>query len=148
MGDRDESPDGQTLAFADRLRAVSRLVAEHGPPPDAMSPDSGERLGRGRRTTVRQCLALVAVVAVLLGARRAWLERAYRAERAAYHQDMELLHGGGWPQHMVGEDAALHAILMPRRRELVPYHRRIRQKWERAASYPWRPVDPDPPGPG
>ena len=72
---------------------------------------------------------------------------AYCAERAEYHAGMEAFHSGAWPAGTIPAAAGLSKAGVRARCSLAGYHSWMRQKWERAAAEPWRPVEPDPPPP-
>ena len=42
------------------------------------------------------------------------------------------------------DQAAWHTVRVAEATARVPYHTRMKRKWERAARYPWLPVEPDP----
>jgi hypothetical protein len=136
MDNRISTFPERMTSFGGRLRAVSQIVAEE---MASIPPE------RPARLTIRHLMALIAIIAVFSSAQRFWQHQAYRVERAAYHEDMEVFHGGGFPPNMAGSDAVLFVAVTPRNAKLVPFHREIRLKWERAARYPWLQVEPDPP---
>jgi len=88
-----------------------------------------------RMTTRRWLIAVVVVAIVLEVARLMWLSAEYRLralEHATIRLDMKLPMDAktlNWVQRF-------HA-----------YHQAMREKWERAARFPWLPVAPDPPEP-
>jgi hypothetical protein len=131
-------PDRMT-SFAGRLNVVSQLVAEE------MIAEPPER--PAKRLTIPHLLALVVVIAVVLSVQRLRQHQIYRLERAAYHEDLEVFHGGGFPSHMAADDAVLFVAVMPRHSKLVSFHREMRLKWEQGARRPWVRVAPDPPEP-
>ena len=138
MDDRIGTFPERMTSFGGRLCAVSQIVADE---MASMPPEKPTRL------TIKHLMALFALIAVFSGAQWLCQHQAYRVERAAYHQDMEVFHGGGFPPNMPGGDAVLFVAVTPRCAKLVPFHREMRMKWERAARYPWLSVEPDPPEP-
>jgi hypothetical protein len=42
------------------------------------------------------------------------------------------------------DQAAWHTVRVAEEAARVPYYTRMKRKWERAARYPWLPVEPDP----
>jgi hypothetical protein len=98
----------------------------------------------------------VAIVAILMGAGLGLGRRSHRFARlSAYHANAALEHFhtvmalGGWPpqlQELSLADLA-RVRIVHRVRALVNYHSALAQKYDRAARYPWLPVEPDLPGP-
>jgi hypothetical protein len=101
-------------------------------------------------------MALVAVVAAAMGFCQMQLRgRAYRV-RAWYHMTAshQLANEATWffctfglPERQV---EAIHSSRAAERSALLTasgYHRRLHEKYERAAQRPWLPVAPDPPPP-
>jgi hypothetical protein len=85
------------------------------------------------RMTTRRWMVAIAVVAVGLadvGRRR----HLALLQRAAYHEEIERLVTNTAPQ--VPANAAIRDL-----------HARLKEKYWRAARYPWLPVRPDPPEP-
>src|SRR4051812_8359590 len=99
------------------------------------------RLSRPR-FTVRSLIVLVAVAAITSGVlvyveRMKRLSQQYR-ERALNHYWQEMTIGTGQKSGYNGK------VLSPDPSGLVSYHAQLREKYERAARYPWLPVEPDP----
>ncbi len=110
----------------------------------------------------------VAVVAVVIGGVQMWVRsKAYR-QRAASSETSEKYWRDGernWlktaerrddqarrlPTGVEQEHLMLAAadcrFLAQKNAKLASYHAALRQKYERAASYPWLTVEPDPPRP-
>jgi hypothetical protein len=97
-------------------------------------------------------MVAVAVVAILIGA---GLEVGRRSRRFArlsdYHSNAALdyfhtlMTSGGWPPPQALSPAELGRVRnLFRLRALVHYHSALTQKYDRAARYPWLPVEPDP----
>ncbi len=90
------------------------------------------------RFTVRRMMVLVAIVALIM-----WGEiRRARFERVKLHleaewKEMASMCSDGLPSPTPESDAAAVAK--------INYLRTMRPKYDRAARYPWLPVDPDPP---
>lgn len=100
------------------------------------------------RFTLRRLMAVVAIVAVLLrgglaGAKMIRLSREYRA-RAAGFAVATPPSCVRWGSAYGSPRWARWMRLQQRRRE---YREQIIAKYERAARYPWLPVEPDPPEP-
>jgi hypothetical protein len=119
---------------------------------------SGMRMSR-RRLKVRTLMIAVAIVAILLGAMvelpRLWnLRQQYLGFAAKY---------GYWETRLNGavdlrQEITYYSIRLPRGPEPSPdrlarmkaeasYFAGLRAKYERAARFPWLPVEPDPPEP-
>jgi hypothetical protein len=111
------------------------------------------------RMTTRRWMIAVAVVALLIGAAVAIDRRSKRFARlAASHADVAMEHfstvmafGGDppplqeiekYPPAAQGPVRYLH-----RAKTLMLYHRALKEKYDRAARYPWLSVEPDPPEP-
>jgi hypothetical protein len=100
-------------------------------------------------------MVAVAVVAILLFG----LEMGRRSRRfarlATYHSNVALKHsgtlmafGGGPPPIRDVPPAGLWpARFLHRAKTLLNYHSELTEKYQRAARYPWLPVDPDRPEP-
>ena len=86
------------------------------------------------RLSLRLAMLLVAVVALGCAGWRLW-ERSHAFEWIA-------------TEHEVMSDLCRHGRgLGARALRLAAYHDALKTKYERAASYPWLPVEPDPPEP-
>lgn len=105
------------------------------------------------RFRIRTLMIAVAVVAVLTGAGVKWwrsaLSHEYRWKAyVALHREEK--HGGHSFWYHAGPNAAYisegGSQLQPDP-VLAEYYCRLRAKYERAARYPWFPVEPDPPPP-
>jgi hypothetical protein len=90
-------------------------------------------------------MVLVAVIALLLGAAAIQRRRAHLQRLADHHAEMarqlrsshgSIIRPGGVYVHV--------PLTHPR---LADYHEDLARKYERAARYPWLPVEPDPPEP-
>ena len=93
------------------------------------------------RFTVQRIMLAVAIVAVLLGGLRLWwLSADYRALAEVHHQKAEEVVRGTY----AGPGGFYHVEWPSPNKE---YHLRLKAKYERAASRPWLPVEPDPPEP-
>jgi hypothetical protein len=97
------------------------------------------------RFTIARTMVVVAVIAVLLGAVAMLRRRAYLRKLADYHAEaarhIRFDHGS-----IIRPDGAyVHIAVAPPR--LADYHEDLAGKYERAARYPWLPVEPDPPEP-
>jgi hypothetical protein len=111
---------------------------------------------RAPRMTTRRWMGAVAVVALLIGAARAMDRRSKRFARLATshaHVAMEhlstLMDFGGDPPPLEEIEKLPPAVQGPARylhraKSLVLYHRALKDKYDRAARYPWLPVEPDP----
>jgi hypothetical protein len=108
------------------------------------------------RMTTRRWMTAVAVVALLMGAGLGVGRRSWRFARlSAHHTNAALEHFGtqmalgGWPPQL--QDLSFAELarvqILCRARALVNYHSGLTQKYERAARYPWLPVEPDLPEP-
>ena len=109
--------------------------------------------------TTRRWMTAVAVVALLIGAGVQIDQRSKRfAGLAAFHTSAAMEHfstlmvfGGDPPPLEVIEQyppAAQGPVrYLHRAKSLMLYHRALKGKYERAAAYPWLPVEPDPPEP-
>jgi hypothetical protein len=96
------------------------------------------------RFTVRRLMIAVAIIGLAL-ALAVMLKRSgeFRAlaEKQAYYEAGSLAYAddargeGGDPQRVA------------RGEQMAAYHRALKAKYERAARYPWLPVEPDPPEP-
>lgn len=123
------------------------------------------------RYTVRRLMVAAGVTLLALGAGIVWLRNPHRvrlaklrseySSKAEFHGALERdfarltevqafskAHGTS-----IREGRTVH-FLVAQRPELVPrylklsrYHGSLKQKYWRAASYPWLPVSPDPPAP-
>jgi hypothetical protein len=82
------------------------------------------------RLTVRVMMAAVAIAGLSLGIGSA-MQRRVALFRQKAAQEAFLLGSQRRP--------------LPERK--VPHHEALRRKYERAAGYPWLPVEPDPPEP-
>ena len=127
-----------------RLRVISRIAAEA-----AVAADEQTALMQRnrRKVTIRQLMMLIALWAVVMGTWRLHRWCAYCIERAEYHGAQEALHRYPWPGAIIPAQAGLTGKASRPRPELADYHFRMRQKWERAAAWPWLSVEPDPPPP-
>jgi hypothetical protein len=87
------------------------------------------------RMTTRRWMIAVAILAVGLATTVALFRRhlALR-QRAAYHEEIERLVTDTAPQ-------------LPANAAIRDRHARLKEKYWRAARYPWLPVRPDPPEP-
>lgn len=123
---------------------------------------------RGFRIRIWMLMALAAVSAVAMGGwrstrefRRLKLLSEEYAQRASRHAEYETVLKGiqttqeaGPRRDDVSHDPAMtregyySPLTLSRIRDLLAYHTSLRQKYERAARYPWLPVEPDPPEPG
>ncbi len=83
------------------------------------------------RFTLRRMMIAVAIVAILLG-----LAEMTRRRRAAFREKSTAIR---WSEYVEGHGK--------RRPEIAEHYRRMAEKYERAARYPWLPVAPDPPEP-
>jgi hypothetical protein len=88
------------------------------------------------RFTVRRMMVAVAVVGILLGTMT--VRRGHSLRLATYHQGQvkRLYDQYGEAENFFGR--ASGGIL---------WHSELQWKYERAARYPWLPVEPDPPEP-
>jgi hypothetical protein len=94
---------------------------------------------------MRRMMVAVAVVALLLDfgrmrERYEGLRDSYEA-RGVMHAAHEVLERDG------GADVFMGFGLVKPNAMRAAYHARMRRKYERAARYPWLPVEPDPPEP-
>ena len=102
--------------------------------------------------TVRRPILAVAVVAILLGLGLSWQRRQRFRALAwdyAFRADMAVQVARVFP----GQPTVYHHDnAVNRSGEIRPanlaYYARMRDKYERAARYPWMTVEPDPPEPG
>jgi hypothetical protein len=116
------------------------------------------------RFRIRTMMAVVLGVALLFwggteGRRLYRLSRYYsqraaedRQQEAAHLDTLHLLEADGFRAEEDGtysEKLAQSLVIgfYERCVKRIPYHARQRQKYERAARYPWLPVEPDPPMP-
>ena len=108
------------------------------------------------RITTRRWMVAVAVVALLMGAGLGLGRRSRRFARLSEHHAnaaLEHFHTvmalGGWPPQL--QDLSLAELarvrIVYRVRALVNYHSALTQEYDRAARYPWLPVEPDLPEP-
>jgi hypothetical protein len=105
--------------------------------------------------TTRWWMLAVAVVAILLFGLEMGLRSRRFARLAANHSDVAVEHFGtqmalgGWPPqlHDLSFAELSRVQILCRARALVNYHSGLTQKYERAARYPWLPVEPDLPEP-
>ncbi len=109
------------------------------------------------RFTVRRLMVVVAVVALAFGIVRLWALRQLYLQKAAEHAGFRayVLNSPDsirhwefrWTDQRMGQPASYPWPAGP---PFVPaitkYHDDMRIKYERAARYPWLPVEPDPPG--
>ncbi len=105
---------------------------------------AAERVPR-MRFTVRRMMGAVAIVALLL----AWVQMRRRFdERRASFEDQSVIHAAHEILQRGGGADVFSGIgeIKPNARRAA-YHARMRQKYERAARYPWLPIEPDPPPP-
>ncbi len=110
------------------------------------------------RFTVRRMMVVVAVVALAFGIFRLWALRELYLEKAANHAGFRaymlrspesIAHWEDrWTDQRIGKPARYP---WPGGPPFVPamakYHDAMRIKYERAARYPWLPIEPDPPDP-
>lgn len=110
-----------------------------------MTPEEAEAQPDGdappSRVSTRAIMALVALVAVALGAWR-WGEARRSEFRALAHRH----HGQYW--HYAYRATGLHDEAEPRDYMRSAYHRAMMEKYRCAAEWPWLPVPPDWPEPG
>ena len=106
------------------------------------------------RFTVRWLMAIVAVVAILMGGWRLYQKRVVRLRQVAFHSNLErkfTKHLDRIEREMVQARANGTFDDQPwgdnRYRAMKIYFERMRRKWERAAARPWESVEPDPPQP-
>jgi hypothetical protein len=109
--------------------------------------------------TTRRWMIAVAVVALLIGAGIQIDRRSKRfAGLAASHANAAmkyfstLMIFGGDPPPLQEIEQYPPAAQGPvrhlyRAKTLMVYHRALKAKYDRAAGYPWLPVEPDPPAP-
>lgn len=100
------------------------------------------------RFTIGRLMSLVAIIGVLIwvgvSAYRGWVLAPMYRSRARYHVQHEkvTIIAVREPTHTAGPQE-LDALT----RKWQAYHSSMRQKYERAASFPWLPLPPDPPCP-
>jgi hypothetical protein len=106
------------------------------------------------RFTVRRMMVAVAIVGFLLGAAAMWRIAASRGASAAYHAREAEFSRRSLKDYRDGRVTLRgtltdrEAARIARRLErIAPYHDVLARKYERAARYPWLPVEPDPPEP-
>ncbi len=111
------------------------------------------------RMTTRRWMMAVAIVALVIGAAIAIDRRSKRFARlAASHANIAVEHWatlaafGGDPPPLKEIEKFPPAARGPvrylhRAKTLMVYHRELKGKYDRAACYPWLPVEPDPPEP-
>ncbi len=109
------------------------------------------------RLTVRRLMVLVLLVAILMAAgieaRRLLLRsREYRGH-LAYHtrREREERRNLGVAESIRRKGKTLNremSLVEEVARLRIPYHARLRRKYERAVTQPWEPLPPDPPEPG
>jgi hypothetical protein len=109
------------------------------------------------RFTVRRLMIAVAVAALLLGGDVLWRKRAGYLARANVEAASEMqsralikVYESAIETSAAPSVADGYRHWVEVHREEADYHGRLRRKYERAARYPWLPVEPDPrwPGPG
>ena len=107
------------------------------------------------RFTVRRTMVAVAVVALAFGIVRLWTARQLYLEKAAEHAGFRALVLRSpdtiayWESRWTDQRRGLPARYpWPGGPPFVPamakYHDAMRIKYERAAHYPWLPIEPDP----
>jgi hypothetical protein len=95
------------------------------------------------RFTVRRIMLAVAVVAIVLGGLRLWcLSAHYRALAEVHRQKADEVVRGTY----AGPGGSYHLEWCAWPSPNKEYHLRLKENYERAASRPWLPVEPDPPG--
>jgi len=110
------------------------------------------------RFTVRRLMVAVAVVALAFGIVRLWAARQLYLEKAAEHAGFRALVLRSpntiayWESRWTAQREGLPARYpWPGGPPFVPamakYHDAMRIKYERAARYPWLPIEPDLPKP-
>jgi hypothetical protein len=97
------------------------------------------------RFTIRRMMVVVAVFALLLGAVAIVRRQAHLQRLADYHAKMAWQLQSSHGTVIRPNGAFVHVPLTPQR--LADYHEDLARKYERAARYPWLPVEPDPPEP-
>ena len=97
------------------------------------------------RMTRRRWMVVVAVAALLLGAVAILRRRAHFQVLADYHAEMARHARFDHGSIIRPNGAYVHIPLAAP--SLVDYHEDMARKYERAARYPWVPVEPDPPEP-
>jgi hypothetical protein len=102
------------------------------------------RLTRAR-FTIRRMMVVVAVIALLLGAAAILRRQAHLQQLADYHAETARQLRSSHGSIIRPDGAYVHVPLTPPR--LADYHEDLARKYERAARYPWLPVEPDPPEP-
>jgi hypothetical protein len=100
------------------------------------------------RMTIRRWMVAVAVVALAPGA-VAMSRRSFHLRLLAILHDIEATQiriSRGWA---TGPDGVSRLIPLddPKLVRLAEYHEALSRKYERAANFPWLPVEPDPPEP-
>jgi hypothetical protein len=97
--------------------------------------------------TVRRLMLVVALAAVSVWGVKMWRVSREYARRAQSYKDSEWLEKGILVHRVAqGELAGYHALLSQHKQRAAYYAAQAR-KYERAARYPWLPVEPDPPAP-
>jgi hypothetical protein len=110
------------------------------------------------RMTTRRWMIVVAVAALVVGFIRLWTLRHLYLEKAANHASFRAHvlrtpeSTAYWENRWTDQRRGLPARYpWPAGPPFVPamgeYHDAMRIKYERAARYPWLPVEPDPPEP-
>jgi hypothetical protein len=87
------------------------------------------------RITMRQWMVAVAVVGIVLGVTT---ERRKRFKQIADYHQAEFVKLSRRMKPFARQDRAWHPL---------EWHERMERKYERAAAYPWLPVQSDPPRP-
>jgi hypothetical protein len=97
-----------------------------------------------RRISIRMLMVLVAIAGLAMAGaimvRRSTEFRALAEEQA----DAEMM-SMSYADDARGEGGDSQRVA--RGEQMAAYHRELRAKYERAARYPWLPVEPDPPEP-
>jgi hypothetical protein len=96
------------------------------------------------RLSIRILMALVMIAGLILAV-AVMLKRSSDFRVLAQEQEEAELTSMGYADDARGEGGDPQRVA--RGEQMAAFHRRLRIKYERAARYPWLPVDPDPPEP-